>query len=169
MEVICSYETSVEFQRTTLHYIPEDSTLHNHRPTKTGHIVTNAVWNFAGTAGFRWRGTGRMRLVSTGRRGLHLRNFGCSCWLHLIAALQDDENINLIMPNRMWNGVDCTWQGEVSVNTTNVILQSISTETEFYFLPLHVSVLMGPSSGSIMIVRDLTLPYMCDTQQDALY
>jgi hypothetical protein len=29
-EAICSFETSVEFQRTTWRYIPEDSTLHNH-------------------------------------------------------------------------------------------------------------------------------------------
>jgi hypothetical protein len=27
MEAICSSETFVDFQRTTLHYIPEDSTL----------------------------------------------------------------------------------------------------------------------------------------------
>jgi hypothetical protein len=32
-----------------------------------------------------------------------------------------------------------------------VVLQSINTQIEFYFL--HVSVLMGPSSGSIVIVR----------------
>jgi hypothetical protein len=31
MEAICSSETSVNFQRTTRRYIPEDSTLHNHR------------------------------------------------------------------------------------------------------------------------------------------
>jgi hypothetical protein len=31
MERICSSETTVEFQRTTRRYIPEDSTLHNHR------------------------------------------------------------------------------------------------------------------------------------------
>jgi hypothetical protein len=30
-ETICSSETSVDFQRTTRRYIPEDSTLHNHR------------------------------------------------------------------------------------------------------------------------------------------
>jgi hypothetical protein len=30
MEVICSFETSVDFQCTTLRYIPEDCTLHNH-------------------------------------------------------------------------------------------------------------------------------------------
>jgi hypothetical protein len=31
MEAICSSETSVDFQRITRRYIPEDSTLHNHR------------------------------------------------------------------------------------------------------------------------------------------
>jgi hypothetical protein len=31
MEAICSSETSVGFQRTTLRYIPEDSIFHNHR------------------------------------------------------------------------------------------------------------------------------------------
>jgi hypothetical protein len=31
MEAICSSETSVDIQRTTWRYIPEDSTLHNHR------------------------------------------------------------------------------------------------------------------------------------------
>jgi hypothetical protein len=31
MEAICSSETSVDFQRVTRRYIPEDSTLHNHR------------------------------------------------------------------------------------------------------------------------------------------
>jgi hypothetical protein len=31
MEVIRSSETSVDFQRTTGRYIPEDSTLHSHR------------------------------------------------------------------------------------------------------------------------------------------
>jgi hypothetical protein len=31
LEAICSSETSVEFQRTTQHYIPEDRTLHNNR------------------------------------------------------------------------------------------------------------------------------------------
>jgi hypothetical protein len=31
MEVIRYLETSVDFQRITLRYIPEDSTLHNHR------------------------------------------------------------------------------------------------------------------------------------------
>jgi hypothetical protein len=30
-EVTWSSETLVDFQRTTLHYIPEDRTLHNHR------------------------------------------------------------------------------------------------------------------------------------------
>jgi hypothetical protein len=31
MEAICSFETSVETQRTTRRHIPEDDTLHNHR------------------------------------------------------------------------------------------------------------------------------------------
>jgi hypothetical protein len=31
MEAICSSETSVDFQRITRRYIPEDSTFHNHR------------------------------------------------------------------------------------------------------------------------------------------
>jgi hypothetical protein len=30
MEAICSSETSINFQRTTWYYIPENSTLHNH-------------------------------------------------------------------------------------------------------------------------------------------
>jgi hypothetical protein len=30
MEATCSCETSVDFQRTTLRYIPEDRTLYNH-------------------------------------------------------------------------------------------------------------------------------------------
>jgi hypothetical protein len=31
MEALCSFETSVDTQRTTRRYIPEDGTLHNHR------------------------------------------------------------------------------------------------------------------------------------------
>jgi hypothetical protein len=31
MEAISSFETSVDFQKTTRCYIPEDRTLHNHR------------------------------------------------------------------------------------------------------------------------------------------
>jgi hypothetical protein len=31
MEAICFFETSVDVQRTTWLYIPEDSTLHNYR------------------------------------------------------------------------------------------------------------------------------------------
>jgi hypothetical protein len=31
MEAICSAENSVDFQRATWHYIPEDRTLRNHR------------------------------------------------------------------------------------------------------------------------------------------
>jgi hypothetical protein len=36
MEPICWSETSVDFQWTTLHYIPEDNTLYNHR-CETSH------------------------------------------------------------------------------------------------------------------------------------
>jgi hypothetical protein len=45
------------------------------------------------------------------------------------------------------------WLGKVSVNTTKVVFQSINIQIESHFIPLHVSVLMGPSSGNIMIVR----------------
>jgi hypothetical protein len=31
LEAVCSSETSVDFQRTTRRYIPEDRTLHEHR------------------------------------------------------------------------------------------------------------------------------------------
>jgi hypothetical protein len=31
IQAIYSYETSVDFQRITRRYIPEDNTLHNHR------------------------------------------------------------------------------------------------------------------------------------------
>jgi hypothetical protein len=31
MEAVCSSVTSVAFQQTTWHYIPEDGILHNHR------------------------------------------------------------------------------------------------------------------------------------------
>jgi hypothetical protein len=37
MEAICSSETSVDFQRTTRHYIPEDSTLQD-MATFRGHV-----------------------------------------------------------------------------------------------------------------------------------
>jgi hypothetical protein len=43
------------------------------------------------------------------------------------------------------------WQGKVSVNITNVVLQSINTQIEFNFLP-HVLVFMGPSLCGIMII-----------------
>jgi hypothetical protein len=45
MDAICSSETSVDFHRTTRRYIPEDSTLHNHRcenlkSYRKGHVDT---------------------------------------------------------------------------------------------------------------------------------
>jgi hypothetical protein len=45
------------------------------------------------------------------------------------------------------------WLGKLFVNITKAVLQSINIQIEVCFLPLHVSVLMGPSSGSIMIIR----------------
>jgi hypothetical protein len=40
MEAVCSSETSVEFQRTTRRYIPEDRTLNNHRCWNlTSHVL----------------------------------------------------------------------------------------------------------------------------------
>jgi hypothetical protein len=45
-----------------------------------------------------------------------------------------------------------SWLGKISVNTTEVGLPSINTQIEFHFLPLHTSVLMGPSSGTNIIV-----------------
>jgi hypothetical protein len=45
MEVIFSSETSTDFQRTTLRYIPEDSTLHNHRCENLKSCISNESWN----------------------------------------------------------------------------------------------------------------------------
>jgi hypothetical protein len=46
MEVTCSFETSVDFQRTTRRYIPEDSTLHNHLcENLKSHILKVWVWS----------------------------------------------------------------------------------------------------------------------------
>jgi hypothetical protein len=40
MEAPCSSETSVDFQRTTQLYIPEDITLHNHRRENLKSCIT---------------------------------------------------------------------------------------------------------------------------------
>jgi hypothetical protein len=40
-EAICSSETSVDFQQTTWCYIPEDSTLHNHRDLYIHSVIRN--------------------------------------------------------------------------------------------------------------------------------
>jgi hypothetical protein len=42
MEVICSSKTSVDFQRVIRHFIPEDSTLHNHQCANLKSYIT---WN----------------------------------------------------------------------------------------------------------------------------
>jgi hypothetical protein len=41
MEAICSSETSVDLQRTTRRYIPDDSTLHNHRCKNLKSCILN--------------------------------------------------------------------------------------------------------------------------------
>jgi hypothetical protein len=43
MEEICSSETSVDFQRTTRRYIPEDGTLHNHLCENLSSCIPNVV------------------------------------------------------------------------------------------------------------------------------
>jgi hypothetical protein len=40
MEAKCSSETSVDIQRTTRRYIPEDGTLHNHRCENLKSYIT---------------------------------------------------------------------------------------------------------------------------------
>jgi hypothetical protein len=48
METICSSEKSVDFQRTTRLYIPEDSTFHNHRyeNLKSYRVIHKSVKHF---------------------------------------------------------------------------------------------------------------------------
>jgi hypothetical protein len=50
--VICSSETSVHFQRTTRLYIPEDSTLHNHRCEDLKSYIFNKLIAFGETEMF---------------------------------------------------------------------------------------------------------------------
>jgi hypothetical protein len=47
IEAICSFETSVEFKRTTRCYIPEDSTLHNHRCENLKSYITEVVYSLS--------------------------------------------------------------------------------------------------------------------------
>jgi hypothetical protein len=44
MEAICCSETSVDFQRTTRRYIPEDITLHNHRCENLKFYTTRDIF-----------------------------------------------------------------------------------------------------------------------------
>jgi hypothetical protein len=44
MEAICSSETSVDIQRTTRRYIPEDGILHNHRCEKLKSYKIENYW-----------------------------------------------------------------------------------------------------------------------------
>jgi hypothetical protein len=45
MNAICSSETSVDTQRTTRRYIPEDSTLHNHRCENLKSDIRNVIFH----------------------------------------------------------------------------------------------------------------------------
>jgi hypothetical protein len=45
--------------------------------------------------------------------------------------------------------VTTIWLGNVSVNTTRKMISKLKSISEFCCLPLHVSVLMGPSTGSV--------------------
>jgi hypothetical protein len=49
MKAICSSETSIDFQRTTRRYIPEDSTLHNHYCKNLKSYMTLCVSYEVGT------------------------------------------------------------------------------------------------------------------------
>jgi hypothetical protein len=49
MEAMCSSETSVDFQRTTRRYIPEDSTLHNNRCENLTFYLFSAYVIWTGT------------------------------------------------------------------------------------------------------------------------
>jgi hypothetical protein len=45
MESLCSSETSVDIQRNTRRYIPEDNTLHNHRcENLKSYTISVIVW-----------------------------------------------------------------------------------------------------------------------------
>jgi hypothetical protein len=46
MEAVCSSETSVDFERNTLLYIPEDSTFHNHRCKNLMPYIQAAYFQF---------------------------------------------------------------------------------------------------------------------------
>jgi hypothetical protein len=48
MEVVCSFETSVDLHRTTQRYITEDSTLRSHR---CENLMSNSSVHFAGLLG----------------------------------------------------------------------------------------------------------------------
>jgi hypothetical protein len=59
MVATCSSVTSVDFQRTTGRYIPEDRTLHNHHREniKFFSFVKNTLFGFLNLANFRRAGT----------------------------------------------------------------------------------------------------------------
>jgi hypothetical protein len=55
MEAICSSETSVDFQRTTQRYIPEDGTLHNHRCENLKSYITKLFSKIWGVHSGIWK------------------------------------------------------------------------------------------------------------------
>jgi hypothetical protein len=89
MEAMCSSETSVDFQRTTRHDIPEDSTLHNHR-CENLKSYTVSLWSVAGmcaASGYLWV-TGWLTTAHA-----HQSTWGpCLCQQADIAQLMRREN-----------------------------------------------------------------------------
>jgi hypothetical protein len=79
---------------------------------------------------------------------LHVVLYGCQPWCQIFTTC-----ILLCVTNM--------WQGKASSNTTDMVLLSVDTQIESYFLPLHVSVLMGPSSGGIMIIQHNSEILLC--------
>jgi hypothetical protein len=75
MEAICSSGKSVNFQRTTHRYIPEDSTLHNHRCENLKYNVYKSSLKFCVCGPTRVLGSiyGRAIAQAASRRLLPLR------------------------------------------------------------------------------------------------
>jgi hypothetical protein len=56
--------------------------------------------------------------------------------LFFARAEEENKNKNISAVLDPW--ICSIWLGKVSVNATEVVLKSINTHIEFYFLPLHV-------------------------------
>jgi hypothetical protein len=86
MKATCSSEMSVDFQRTTCCYIPEDNTLHNHscedlKPYKTIHVLLQNCTLIHLHYMFWFTGiieTGKCLLPSTKSQSIN------HCWVHTI-------------------------------------------------------------------------------------